>query len=358
MISYFLLLGIPLSWHLLCYVGNVSKQKTKNISIILFFSILIILLGCRGLSVGSDTRNYYNFYTMASSTSFGDLFVSSYVNTRMEAGYLLLEKLFSTLSIPFNVFILFCSIIALLPLMILFYKKSNNPILVILLFTGISPFTLYFSGIRQVMAMGFGVIAFYLAQKRKLFPFLITVIIAFFFHEAALVLLVLYPLYKLRISSKWLSLIFGAALLIFIFGGQLLSFFSNLLGKYGRYEIASTGAYRMILLLLIFVIFCFFIPEKELPPDVVFLRNILCLCLVIQCFTRFSYIVTRVVYYFSIFLPLTIDYTIGFSKKKNIRLAHVSSFLLGVFFLTYFFIDAFFGSDGLNIYPYIPFWSN
>ena len=358
MLIYVFLIVIPVIWHVICLFGNIQKKSIKNISILLFFSIMILMVGFRSVQVGNDTSSYLYYYQRVGNAPFKNIFtVSSTSSTSMEHGFVLLEKLFYTLKAPFNVFMLFCSAVSLCPLMVLFYKESDNPLLVILLFACVSPFTLFFSGVRQSMAMGIGVISFFLARRKKLILFCLSVAIAFFIHESSIVLLLLYPLVRFKIKSKHLPFLFAICLVIVFFGGRILSVVSTFLGQYGRYGIVSTGAYRMIVLLFILLAFSFFISDEKKGTQLLFcIRNLLCLCLVLQCFTRHSFVATRVMYYFGIFLPLAIDKSVSNPKQGNKMMSDVITIAMVGFFFVYFFADAYLGNDGLNIYPYVPFW--
>ena len=358
MLAYIVLIGVPLVWHILCSLSNIKKKTVKNFSIILFFLIFILMLGCRGMEVGTDTDNYLFYYELINKASFGDIFkVTTTLSSSMEHGFVLLMKLFCLIHAPFNLFLLFCALVSLAPLMVLFYRKSDNPLLVILLFACVSPFTLFFSGIRQTMSMGIGVVVLYFAYKRKLFPFCLALIVAFFIHKSSIVLLILYPLFRIKISAKHLPQILLLCLVIVFLGGYILQIITPFLGDYSKYRIMPTGAYRMILLLLIFSFFCLIVAdENKATPFFYGIRNILCLCLVLQCFSRNSFVATRVMYYFGIFVPLSIDKTISLAKKDYMSISNYASALMTAFFLIYFFVDTFFGNDGLNIFPYTPFW--
>ena len=256
MIAYLVLIGAPMFWHLLCSVSNIKKKKIKNISIIIFFTIFILMLGCRGMEIGTDTDNYLFYYELIGKAPFGDIFkVSTTLASSMEHGFVLLVKLFYSIHASFNLFLLFCASVSLVPIMVLFFKKSNIPLLAIFLFATVSPFTLFFSGIRQAMAMGIGVIGFYFAYKRKLILFCLTILIAFFIHRSSVVLLLLYPLSRIKITAKHLPYLLILCLLIILFGARFLTVVGPYIGEYSKYRIMPTGAYRMILLLLIFSFF-------------------------------------------------------------------------------------------------------
>ena len=360
MAVYFILFGMPIAWNIFCSVAGMHSKRVKNISIILFFSFLILLIGFRSIKVGNDTDEYLYYYNRIGSVDFTRIFsVSSTQTTSMEHGFVLLVWLFNLINAPFNIFLLFCATVSLVPLMILFYRESKYPILSISLFVGVSPFTMFFSGVRQSMAMGIGVICFILAKNRRLFLFLMLIFLAYFIHQSSVVLLLLYPLAKLKIKKEHLLFIVFLGLLVIFFGSYILKIGYSFLGHYGHYEIASTGAYRMIVLLFIFIAICFFIPSNNTnnSSSLFEYRNILCICFVLQCFTRHSFVATRIVYYFAIFIPLAIDSTISNPKKENKDLSLLLNIGLQSFFIVYFFVDAYFGNDGLNIFPYSPFWS-
>ena len=109
---------------------------------------------------------------------------------------------------------------------------------------------------------------------------------------------------------------------------------------------------------VLFAVFSFVIPDDEkIDWDTAAMRNILLLVVFIQLFTSINMWVMRMNYYFILFIPALIPKIIRAAKPQYRQLAFWGELVLVVFFTAYFFYGAYFGGDGLEIFPYVPFWA-
>ena len=184
--------------------------------------------------------------------------------------------------------------------------------------------------------------------------------VCFLFHQSSLVLLLMYPIYRLKLDKNkvWFLIPIIIALLLlnrFIFSSSI-----SLLGRYGdRYaSTSSTGAYGTLLLLIVFLFFSFFITdEKKITPDAKGLRNLLIIMVLIQCFAPVHSVAMRLNYYYLLFIPIIIPKMIDCRANKMSSIANMSTYVMCTFFCGYFFYKAYFGADLLQIFPYIPMWA-
>jgi hypothetical protein len=122
-------------------------------------------------------------------------------------------------------------------------------------------------------------------------------------------------------------------------------------------ELESTGAYSILILLILFAIYSFLIPDNnELDNDTIAMRNFLLFSVCIQCFAPIHTLAMRMNYYFLIFIPILIPRIIKCRKRNLKEIAQLSQVIFVMFFAVYFFYEAYTGEDVLSIYPYIPFW--
>ena len=219
-----------------------------------------------------------------------------------------------------------------------------------------------FSGLRQSIAIGLVVPAFYFTKERKLWKFLGITILALLFHHSAFMMLLIYPIYHAKLTPKhllWLIPCLGLALLfntsLFSFILRFLEFF---LGEdYSTYEMTQTGAYTMIILMALFVAYSFIMPDEEQMDEMTRgFRNFLVLSLFLQLFAPISSLAMRMNYYFIIFIPLLIPRITNRCKWLNVRYLMLIRVAVFLYFVIYFF-DKANSMDSLNIYPYIPFWN-
>jgi hypothetical protein len=214
--------------------------------------------------------------------------------------------------------------------------------------------------LRQVIAVGFGVIAYKFTKEKKLLLFLLMVLVATLFHKSAFILVLMYPLYHAKL--KWISSLITASvsvLIVYIFRVPTFRFLGNIFSSIYDVEITITNAITILLLMIIFVIFCYMLPDNSLMDnDTIGLRNILGLSVVLQIFASVNPLAMRMNYYYLIFIPIVITRAIGYASKKNKKIAEVALLVMILFFTTYYFYFAFLGSDTLHIYPYYFFWEN
>lgn len=353
MIPYFILVIIPI----IIAILEMNKKSEKNKSIVLFFLIMFIVLSLRNIKCGIDLANYNYLFKENSRMTFNELIQFYYL--KGEILYHLLNKIISLITNNFQIFLTIIATICMIPIAILYKKESKNPILTIALFLTVAPFSMFFSGLRQSIAMAIVIIAFKFIKEKKLVPYIITILIASGFHQSAIIMLILYPLYHAKITKKWLIVVVPLMITIFIFKNQIFSTIILFSAKYAeRYNvITSTGAYSILILLILFDIYCFVFTDKDKETkEFIGLRNFLLCATCIQFFASINNVVMRINYYILLFIPILIPMVYNNSSIRYKKIVRMATTVMCIFFITYFFINAYTSSDILNIYPYIPFW--
>lgn len=353
MVAYFLLLLVPIIPAFL--FSKYKKDKYRVAAISCFFIFLTLLLTFRRNDIGIDLSTYkYHFNRIGNSTW------DNLTNFNTEIGYVILNKISSTITPEYQFFLLVTAIISVVPIFIMYIKESKTPYLSIILFVNMSTFVMLFSGLRQAIAISLGTIAFYFVKNHKIFYFIAIVLLAILFHQSAFVLFVMYPLYHSKITKKWLWFVIPGVLIILIFNKQIFGFLINLLSnKYiERYaSIRQTGAYAMIALFAMFLLFSYLIvDDKNIDATTLGLRNIMVLVLIIQLFAPIHTLAMRFNYYFIIFVPILISRIVATPKPNLKGLAKISHVVMVCFFTFYFFYNAYTGADILQVYPYRFFW--
>lgn len=334
--------------------GKKLLYETQVASIDIFMFLFFLLLGFRGIQCGNDTRQYMRLFNEYSSQTLTQL-LSSYTH---EWGYKLLNSLIGVVTADFQVVLMVTAAICVYPLWYFYKRESENQILTILLFLGVAPFMMYFSGIRQAIAISLGIPAWYAAKNKKLFRFILLVLLAMQFHTSAFMLFVIYPLYSAKITKKWLWVVVPGMVVVYIFKIPIFNTLRLLLWQ-EYYETIDTGATSILMLLILFGIYSYVLPEeKALDKDTIALRNILLLSIVLQIFAMIHPLAMRMNYYFLIFVPILIPKIANRSKKQFTQIARLSVIVMTVYFMYYFISSVITDKDSLNIFPYIPFWKN
>lgn len=337
----------------LAFNNKTEKKKCNILVITVFYLIFLFLLVCRDLNIGNDTYGYKTYYDAARNMSWNKIFI---LDAEWEHGYLILQKILSGLSVNFRWFLLLVSSFAIFPIWDFYKKESEIPILTIALFLAVSPFSMYFSGMRQIIAMAFAIPAFNYSRNKRPIMFLLMVFLAFMFHRSAFILLPMYPMCNVNITGRriWFAVPFIGVVLIF--NEQIFSFLVKFISDMYVGEIEQTGAYTVLMLLVVFVICCYIVPvEESLDKDTKALRNLLLLSVCLQCFASVNPLAMRLNYYYLIFIPVLMP-KIAINRKPALKYI-IDTAVLGIsaFFVLYFYYNLIHG-ESLNIYPYVFFW--
>ncbi len=354
MIPYYLLFIIPIFTSFIESGTATYQKKTKNITISVFFLMFVVMLALRSIECGVDLTNYKSYFDSVRNMSWQGIF-----DQDVETGYWVFQKLISYLTQDFNVFLAIVAIICLLPIWLLYKNESEFSLLTIVLFVTVAPFSMFFSGLRQSIAMGLGIVVWTCVKRKKFILFIITTLLATAFHQSAIILLFLYPLYYIKITRSWIIPVALVMLLILAFNEQIFSFLIAFFERYDeRYNnLETTGAFGTLALLVIFAVYSFIIPdERKMDRHTIALRNVLLFSICIQCFAPIHSLAMRMNYYFLLFIPILIPKIIEYRKDGLLKLTQVSIWVMMIVFIGIFFYKAYWGADILQIFPYVPFW--
>ena len=366
MLPYFLLLFLSVVIPLFCYQPAKNTfcysaidiiRKRNKLTIVLFFVGFFALLSLRDIAVGIDIKTYKEFSKICHSTSWTKLSALSW-----EMGYTLYNKFLTTIYNNYRFFLIVTAAVILIPIYKLYSKEKRYCVLLILLFINMPCFLMIFSGLRQAIATSIGVWAYMALDDKKYALSVALVSLACCFHISAIVLLLIYPAYFLKIKTRYLLYVVPILIAIFVFRYPIFSLILNSVPSkylmfYGKIE--QTGAFGMLILFGLFLVFSFVIlDETHMSDKDYFMRNMLLISTAFQIFVPVHGLIQRASYYFLIFVPVSIVSIVQAPKKKMKNVADVAIVVMGVFFFLYFFYNAAFSKDNLlNVFPYKFFWS-
>ena len=357
MVPYYILILLPMLIGLSrnrgrLRIGAEENREKRNIELVWFFGILLVLLMFRDVTCGVDTDRYVNLFALVGRLNWK----STMLIADREWGYMIFIKLLSYLTTEPQILLMVTALISVLPVMLFYRDEAEIPLLTMVLFATVAPFPMYFSGIKQVIAMAMAIPAWRMAKEKKLIKFILIVLLAIQFHQSAFVMLALYPLYHARITPKWLYVVVPAMALVYLNNAPIFNFIAEFLWEdYGAAE--STGATTVLILLVAFAVYSFVVPdETKMEPDVIALRNVLLMTIVLQSFAPIHVLAMRMNYYFLIFIPVLIPKIASRSKRKLRVISMYSVLAMIAFFALYYLLKAHTGSDIMQVYPYVPFW--
>lgn len=356
MIPYLLLAFAPPAISYVFCSRERDKKRRIFMSMLMFFAGFLFLVAFRHLDIGTDNDNY--------KIIFEGLQTSNWIKNAqildLELGYVWLNSMVGSVTNNYQALVIVIALISIIPIAIMYIRESESSCLTVMLFLCVGVFSIYFSALRQVLAMAFVVPAYYFTKNKKPILFVLTVLVAMLFHQSAFIMLVFYPIYRTKITTKKFLFVIPIVLLAYIFNSQIFTFLVSLMGE--RYEerygaLETTGAVTMIILFALFVLYSYFIvDEDKLNSDSVGLRNILIICLILQLFAPINSVAMRMNYYFLVFVPLAIPKMANRCKDNYKQLSWLSVVIMSVFFMGYFVITMNTGADILQVFPYKAFW--
>ena len=355
---FWILMGVP---GVIAGVEYSQRRRTAHKAIITsFFLIFLLLLIFRSFQNGIDLPKYIHIYKVTSKQSW-EYVLTHLFQHETEAGYYLLSKIFASFTRDYRWLMIFIAFVSIIPVWLLYRNSINNHYyLAIAIFMCIGLFPIYFSALRQVMAIALAVPAYYCTKNRKLVLFLLIVGLAFLFHKSSFILLLMYPVYRIRLN--WGYLLVGTLIafpVVYIFRVQMFSFLGSIFSSVYDVKITVTNAVSVFLLLIAFIVFSFSIVDNtalDADRDTAGLRNLLILSGLLQIFAGVDMLAMRMNYYYLLFVPIVITRVIDYCDPKYKRICEIAVLAMLVFFTVFYFVSAYSGSNVLKVYPYIPFW--
>lgn len=176
--------------------GKENKNSGK-IFMVVSFSGLLILSGCRGLSVGTDTDMFVRYYTGIRGIS--DIKV--YEN-RFEFGFRLFSCILAQIRNDPHVLLFVSALITLCLLYYFFYTASDIPWYSVLMFIFLMFYYNSMCLLRQYIAIALTCMAYIFLTKKKKVWFVAFTVLAGSFHTSALVFLVMLPVSFVPLKKK------------------------------------------------------------------------------------------------------------------------------------------------------------
>ena len=341
-----------------------SKKMKKSICAAVGFVIVLALRSpyC-GVDVmgfgesGAQTLSYAGTFSRMSDFSFSDIiFNKGSVNRHMELGWLLLTKFISLFTHDIQVFLGIIAILQFIPVGYLIGKYSRNVVLSYIIFGCIGFYVLYFSGLRQALAISFLMLAFDQLYQKRYGWFVFITLLASSLHQSALLFLVMWPLSLINLTST-------AALVFVVIMGALMPFYQKFIPilmvlfnatRYNGYIENGGQAITMFLVYSVFLLISFLNRSRDRLINM--LRVFILVGVVGQSLGSLSAgAITRIGSYFNVYLILLLPETvISFKKNDRVIVNCVSVILLCVFFV----LTTPEGLTSLNVNPYSFFWES
>ncbi|MBQ7352542.1 MAG: EpsG family protein [Clostridia bacterium] len=308
MTIYLVLVGALVAESAFFFDSERFKKGQKFIFIVMVL-LLGFIAGARSLDVGHDTLTYYGIFKDISKYEFGTLFAPNKYS-EMEQGYVWFCWLFSRISNNFSHFLLITSLFEYSAVGYWVWKNSKRPFLSLTIFTCMF-YTFFLTGIRQSIALAILLLAYENVKKKQLIRFAIKVLIAFMFHQTALIFLVVYILsVVIKTGRKFFIGSLIALPVLYLTRNNIFFFLIDFFERYSDYEILEHGeatTYTLLLLFIAFVSVIFkglFPSNEDQDKEYNYFTCLIIVALLIMPFVGLNGAIMRVAMYFSIFLCL------------------------------------------------------
>lgn len=309
------------------------QRRTAAIPVIL----LILVLGLRHPSMGVDLQYgkvdgyLWSFETIPKYSWHELLQLGGWRN--YEWGYIFYNKILSYISTSDQWLLLVSAGISLLPLAALFARKSRDIEFSYIIYMGLPCFLLPFSGLRQAIAIGICVLATPSICDKNWKRFLIIVLIATLFHSSAVIYLLAYPLYYLRLPKDYQLLMVPLLLVIYMARYPIFSVASKLFKKNAVPD--DNGAFALFLVFIMIFIFCQVYCRSDDESSIGFM-NIFYFACICQCFGGVFDIAMRLGYYFMPSLAVALpNILVTIPNQRDRRLLQYTIFAIFVIYGLY-----------------------
>ena len=178
--------------------GSFKSNQRKILYISLFF--LFWILSFIRWETGTDWDSYYDFFR-------NNYTIEEFENRLFEPFFTYIAYIIKGVTEEYWVFLLICSLIIYTLVAPTIRKYSALPFVSLLLYYLLRKADIFFT--RESMALAFCLFSIRYIEKRKLIPFLITILIGVQFHKSVVVFFPAYFIYSFRLSTKQVFVIVG-----------------------------------------------------------------------------------------------------------------------------------------------------
>lgn len=290
---------------LVIVLGAVMPQQGYNriYYIVTMAGLHIFVCGFRYMYLTGDLRKYaWDYGEMVNY----DWFSGQVFHDGRNAGFYWLMKLISQITNgDFQIFLILLAIIIEVIVAVLIFRYSPMPWLSYLVWNCMGFYVSGFSLIKQALAMAVIMCAMMCIIEKNLKVFLISTLIAGFIHMPALAFLPAYFIAQRKVNGQtiWGYIIISG--IVFLFRSPIVNWISEFYYEEETFELATTGLggrFTVIALILICG-FCLKGFKEKLFEQ---LFNIIIVAAVLQMFSNFDNVFTRLSDYYLQFLVLFI----------------------------------------------------
>lgn len=274
-------------------------QKKRCIQILTI--ILTCFSGFRSWRMG-DVFHYCNAYLVCNLPDW-----KLDIDSGDTIGLQLFLRTFGQMGFSFEVCIFVIAAFVAISLAIFVYRYSPSPFWSYVMYLCMGFYIFSFSALKQTIAMSFVIWAAIAIFQSKPHKFLFWVALASLFHPPALLFLIAYPFAHKRVDALYFLIFAIAMVLIFIYRDSIVHFASDLYYEEDM-EFTATDTLGGKAIVMVGILLCAVILRPLKNYDVLYRKvfSLIVLATMIQTFSVYDNVFTRLADYFFQFIVLLI----------------------------------------------------
>lgn len=286
----------------LVYGLSVKTKLKKQCCVGAVTLILTLFSGLRSWRMG-DMWHYCNTYL---ETNMPD-WAPQYVDRGDTLGLQLFLRFFGQMGCSFEVCVFVAAAFVAIVLGILVFRYSTSPFWSYTMYLSMGFYLLSLSAMKQILAMGFVMLAMMAIIEKKPVRFVIWVAIGSLFHTTAIIFFIAYPFANKKIDRYYVALIVLMLMMVFFFRDQVVDIFSSAYyEEEAQFEAAEFMGGKAIVMLMLLATAAVLRPLNRFDTTYCQVFNILVLAVVVQTFSVYDNVFTRLAEYFFQFIVLLV----------------------------------------------------
>lgn len=341
------------------HVKSKDYEKKKNKKVYLLFTTLQygLLLGFRSSSMTYDTGAYEIVFNRIHG---GWDYLFSNSSSWIENGYYMLCVIVKTLGGDFRTLLIITSLFIVGSTSLFVYRHSQDVIFSVFLLICFPYYYTSFDILRHYLSIAFFLLGYKYVEERRLFKYLVFIIIGAQFHVFAYLLIPVYWLYKLKWNKLSVPIYMIFTGISYIFIEKLSNLITMIIGKsvenYSYWVGGAAGGYRtaiMYALMAALVIIAYRNTQEKYERNdlAVNATMILFACAIVYTNAR---IIIRLLVAMIPLVAISYPDLLCSDNSINIvnaRLTKAGIIIIGLSYHIYMMIV-----NWQNIVPYIPYW--
>ena len=308
------ILIFPIMAITLFYALGEKTDRDKKLCIQIVTVILTCFSGFRSWQMG-DVYHYGYLFQQCNEPGW-QLDFESRDNIGLQILFFVVGKLGGDMQMCLLIIAAFVAI----TLGVLIYKYSPSPYWSYVIYLAMGFYISSFNILKQIVAMGFIVLAMIQVMEHKPLRFLIFVVIAGLFHQPALIFVIAYPFANKKIDSTYFLITGVIATIAFVFRAQIVEQLVELYyNEEQSFQIMESVGGKVAFMILIILLALFMRPIKNYDTHYRQLFSLMVLAAIIQTLAVYDNVFTRLSDYFFQFSVLFIPFMLQSGEEQAVE---------------------------------------